>query len=227
MDRISFVIPCFNNEENIDDLFTALLKNEKLFLNVYFEYVLVDDASDDNTFEILINWQKKLSDKIKLLQLRKNIGSHKAVFKGLNMTTGDCVIVMAADLQDPPELSYEMFQEWKNGNKLVLAVKNNPPPVFSILFHNLMRTLFVKKAPKGSFDYVLFDKSILSSLQKKSMKNCNLFYRLIDIQPCYSIVGYTKQERRKGKSGWTFIKKVLFFSENIFAYLISSIGALK
>lgn len=227
MDRISFVIPCFNNEENIDDLFIALLENEKLFSNIEFEYVLVDDASEDKTYEVLKNWQKQHSDKIKLLQQTKNIGSHKAAFKGLNLITGDCVIVMAADLQDPPALSYQMFQEWRNGNKLVLAIKNNPLPLFSKLFHNLMRTLFVRKAPKGSFDYVLFDKSLLLILLKPSIKNCNLFYRLIDIQSDFSIISYSKQERRKGKSGWTFSKKISFFSENTIWYTLSKFGIIK
>jgi dolichol-phosphate mannosyltransferase len=227
MDRISFVIPCFNNEENIDDLFYALFKNEKQFSSVNFEYVLIDDASEDMTFEVLKNWQKKYSDKIKLLQLTKNIGSHKAVLKGLKLATGDCIIVMAADLQDPPELSYKLFQEWKNGNKLVLAIKNNPLPLFSKLFHNLMRTLFVKKAPKGSFDYALFDKSIVRTLQEKSIKNCNLFYRLVELHPVFSTVLYSKRIRQKGKSGWSFQKKIFFLLENILFYSISKLGLVK
>jgi dolichol-phosphate mannosyltransferase len=227
MVRISFVIPCFNNEENIDDLFHALFENEKQFSDVDFEYVLIEDSSEDSTFEVLEKWQKKNFDKIKLLQLTKNIGSHKAVFKGLNSVTGDCVIVMAADLQDPPELSYQLFQEWKNGNKLVLAIKNNPLPLFSKLFHNLMRALFVNKAPKGAFDYVLFDRSFLPNLQKPSIKNCNLFYRLVDLEPKFSILYYTKKQRKKGKSGWSFSKKFIFFTENITAYLFSKLGIIR
>ena len=227
MTKISFVIPCFNNEVNIDDLFIALLENEKQFSDADFEYVMVDDASKDKTFEALKKWQKKYIDKVKLKQLTKNIGSHKAVFKGLNSVTGDCVIVMAADLQDPPELSYKMFQEWQSGNKLVLAIKNNPLPAVSKIFHNIMRTLFVKNAPKGSFDYVLFDRSLLPELQKSSVKNCNMFYRLVDLQPEFSILSYTKEKRQKGKSGWNFEKKFVFFSENLLYYCISKFGIMK
>ncbi|MGE0636805.1 MAG: glycosyltransferase [Bacteroidia bacterium] len=227
MDRISFVIPCFNNAENVDDLFYALLENEKQFSGVAFEYVMVDDASEDRTYEILTTWQKKLPDKLRLLQLRKNIGSHKAVFKGLNMATGDCVIVMAADLQDPPKLSFELIRKWEMGSKLVLAIKNNSLSVTSKLFHWIMRTFFVKSAPYGAFDYALFDKYLIPKLQNKSVKNCNLFYRLVDLQPNFSYLIYTKQERKKGKSGWTFTKKLFFFSENISSYFISSIGILK
>ena len=227
MTKISFVIPCFNNEVNIDDLFIALLENEKQFSDADFEYVMVDDASKDKTFEALKKWQKKYIDKVKLKQLTKNIGSHKAVFKGLNSVTGDCVIVMAADLQDPPELSYKMFQEWQSGNKLVLAIKNNPLPAFSKLFHNIMRTLFVKQAPKGAFDYVLFDKSLLPELQMLSIKNCHLFYRLIDLHPEFSILSYTKKKRQKGKSGWTSSKKIFFFLENIAAYSLNKSGIKK
>lgn len=227
MDKVSFVIPCFNNEENIDDLFTALFKNEKIFNGVIFEYIMVDDASRDKTPEVLKKWQKDNTDKIKIIELQKNIGSHKAIFKGLNSVTGDCVIVMAADLQDPPRLSYNMFQEWKNGNKLVLAIKNNPMPLFSELFHNIMRMLFVNQAPKGAFDYVLFDKSIMHELQKQSIKNCNLFYRLVDLQYEFSELVYTKEKREKGKSGWTFSKKMFFFLENIAAYSLNKSGIIK
>lgn len=227
MDKVSFVIPCFNNEENIDDLFTALFENEKQFHEVCFEYVMIDDASKDKTTEVLKKWQGNSTYQIKVVELNKNIGSHKAVFKGLNYVTGDCVIIMAADLQDPPELSYKMFMEWKKGGKLVLAIKNNPMPAFSKLFHNIMRILFVRRAPKGAFDYVLFDKSLIPKLQMKSIRNCNLFYRLIDLQPKFSYISYTKRKREKGKSGWTFSKKLFLFIENIYAYSISSIGILK
>ena len=227
MTKISFIIPCFNNEANIDDLFIALFENEKQFQQIYFEYVMVDDASSDNTSEVLKKWQKNYSEQIKVIELKKNIGSHKAVFKGLNSVKGDCVIVMAADLEDPPELSYRMFLEWESGNKLVLAIKNNPLPAFSKLFHNIMRTLFVKQAPKEAFDYVLFDKSLLPELQMLSIKNCNVFYRLVDLHPEYSILSYTKEKRQKGKSGWTSSKKIFFFLENIAAYSLNKSGIKK
>ncbi len=227
MNKISFVIPCFNNEENIDDLFNALFENEKQFHEVCFEYVMIDDASKDKTIEVLKKWQGNSTYQIKVVELNKNIGSHKAVFKGLNYVTGDCVIIMAADLQDPPELSYKMFMEWKKGGKLVLAIKNNPMPAFSKLFHNIMRILFVRRAPKGAFDYVLFDKSLIPKLQIKSIRNCNLFYRLIDLQSETSILNYTKEKRLKGKSGWTFQKKIVFFSENLLYYSISKTGITK
>lgn len=224
MTKISFVIPCFNNEENIDDLFNALIKNENKFTNTSFEYVMIDDASEDRTVVLLCGWQKKFPEKIKLIQLNRNIGSHKAVFKGLNTVTGDCVIIMAADLQDPPELCIQLYEEWKEGNKLVLAVKDNSLSFSSKVFHKIMRSFFVKYAPNGAFDYALFDKSMLTELKKRSLKNCNLFYRLVELNSCFSAVHYQKKERLKGKSGWTFSKKMYFFVENILAYSVSKIG---
>ncbi len=225
MDKISFVIPCFNNEENIDDLFNELLENEKQFSGVQFEYIMIDDAAEDKTFEVLNKWQKKISEKLQLIKLQKNIGSHKAVFKGLSSASGNCVVVMASDLQDPPQLTKQMFEEWKKGNKLVVAVKENMnPSISSNIFHFLMRILFVKRAPQHAFDYVLFDKSLLLDLLKPSVKNCNLFYRLIEIQPQFSEIHYIKQQRIKGKSGWTFSKKFYFFIENIFMYSVSKLG---
>lgn len=225
--KISFIIPCFNNEENIDDLFVALFENEKQFSDTEFEYVMIDDESQDKTFDVLSNWKKKEQEKIILVKLKKNIGSHKAIFKGLSLATGDCIVVMAADLQDPPELSKAMFRQWKKGDKLVLGLKDNTPPFSSKLFHGIMKSFFVESAPDGAFDYALFDKSLIGELQKKSVKNCNLFYRLVDIQPQYTTIRYAKQKRKKGKSGWTFSKKLLFFIENIFAYSLTKTGILK
>ncbi len=224
MDKISFVIPCFNNEENIDDLFKALLENEKQFSDGAFQYIMIDDASQDKTIVVLSKWQHLLPQKIKLVKLQKNIGSHKAVFKGLNSVTGDCIIVMAADLQDPPELCKSLLEEWKKENKLVLAVKENSLSFSSKVFHFIMRLLFVRNAPAGAFDYALFDKSLLTDLLKHSKRNCNFFYRLVEIQSQFSTISYIKQPRQKGKSGWTFSKKMFFFLENIIMYSFSKLG---
>lgn len=219
MTKISFVIPCYNNEPNIDGLFDALTANEKNFSDVSFEYVMVDDCSTDKTVEVLRRQEKQIPEKIKILQLYNNIGSHKAIFKGLQAVSGDCIIVMAADLQDPPELSKQLFEKWEKGNKLVLAIKTNPLPFTSRLFHFIMKS-FVNNAPSRSFDYILFDKSIIKALLKPSKRNCNFFYRLVDINPDYSEINYLKRTRLNGKSGWTFRKKLLFFIENLLGYAI-------
>lgn len=227
MNKISFVIPCFNNEENIDDLFNALFENEQKFKNVEFEYILIDDASKDKTVEVISRWQQRFPEKIKVKTLERNKGSHKAVFVGLSSVTGTCIIIMAADLQDPPELSIQMYKEREKGNKLVIAVKGNTNlPFSSRIFHFIMRSIFVKNAPEGAFDYALFDRSLLTTLLKPSVKNCNIFYRLAEIQPEYSIIYYQKRQREKGRSGWTLLKKISFFIENILMYLLSKLGLL-
>jgi len=135
---------------------------------------------------------------------------------------------MAADLQDPPELSKPMFEYWKKGNKLVIAVKEDHNlSFFSNIFHFIMQSIFVRNAPKGAFDYALFDKSLLQDLLKTTVKNCNFFYRLVELKSEFTTINYQKSQRQKGKSGWTFSKKIYFFTENIISYSISKLGIYK
>ncbi|HEY6161619.1 MAG TPA: glycosyltransferase, partial [Bacteroidia bacterium] len=105
MPKLSFIIPCYFNEENIPVTTAELLKNESLFPNdVEFEYVLVDDGSKDRTFDEMMKFKNATPSKVKLVKLAGNVGSYNAILAGMNYATGDCNVIFTADLQDPPEL---------------------------------------------------------------------------------------------------------------------------
>ena len=109
MPKLSIIIPCYFNEENIPITKQKLIQNESLFeSDVTFEYVMVDDGSKDNTIGELIKFKNEHPGKVKIVKLAGNVGSYNAILAGMNYASGDCCSVIAADLQDPPELMVKM-----------------------------------------------------------------------------------------------------------------------
>ena len=126
MPKISIIIPCYFNGENIPLTSKELIENEKNFdSDMEFEYVMVDDGSKDNTYEELIKFKASNPGKVTLVKLAGNVGSYNAILAGMHHATGDCNVILAADLQDPPELIPKMVEYWKKGIKFVVANREN------------------------------------------------------------------------------------------------------
>jgi len=227
MAKISIITPCYQNEKNISVTFPALLENEKNFPNgTEIEYVFIDDGSQDNTFEELRKIHQSFPHKVKVLRLSRNFGANNASYAGICHSTGDCCVILAADLQDPPELIPELFKHWQNGFKLVLAQKINREDslltkFFSSTYHNLIRKIVLRNAPKGGFDLWLFDKSLRDELRKMDEKNFFLPYLFIWMGYRYVSIPYTRRKREIGKSQWTLSKKIKSFIDSFisFSYL--------
>src|SRR5689334_11207474 len=158
MPRLSIIIPCYYNEENIPITSKRLLENEKNFpAGVEFEYVMVDDGSKDGTYQALKKFQSENPGKVVLIKLAANVGSYNAIIAGMEHASGDCNTVISCDLQDPPELIAKMYEHWARGIKMVIANRQDrqddfPSSVFSKFFHSLTRRLALKNLPKGGFD---------------------------------------------------------------------------
>lgn len=166
MPKISIIIPCYYNEENLPDTTEQLLQNEKLFPgDVEFEYVMVDDGSKDGTLRELKKFKAAYPGKVIILKLSGNFGSYTAILAGMKHATGDCNVVIAADLQDPPALIRKMYDYWQKGIKLVLANRANREDsffekTFARIYHGLIRRYAIRNMPKGGFDFCLFDKKL-------------------------------------------------------------------
>ncbi|MES2559962.1 MAG: glycosyltransferase family 2 protein [Bacteroidota bacterium] len=224
MPKLSIIIPCYHNEHNIPVTSRALIANESLFpADISFEYVMVDDGSKDNTFEALKQFKNEYPSKVKLVKLSGNFGSYNAIQAGMKYATGDCNIVIAADLQDPPELMVKMVEYWKKGVKLVLANREDrEDPFFSKLFANQYQKLIRKYAlpnlPKGGFDFCLFDQQLREQVVALEEKNTNSLYLLVWLQYDYVSIPYQRKERSIGKSKWTFKKKVQLFIDSFISF---------
>ena len=125
MKKISILIPCYNEEENVGPMsqaITALFEGE---LSTYdYELVFIDNDSTDNTRALLREICRK-NPNIKAIFNAKNFGQFNSPFYGMLQTTGDCTISMVCDFQDPVELIPQYIREWENGYKIVIGIKSN------------------------------------------------------------------------------------------------------
>ena len=227
MPKISIVIPCYYNELNIPITGPALIENERNFpSDVTFEYVYVDDGSKDQTLKALLDLKQKYPEKIKVLKLAGNVGSYNAIVAGTEYSTGDCVSVITADLQDPPELIAKMYDYWLKGIKFVVANRTNREESFvkktlANTFQYLIKKHALPNIPKGGFDFVLFDKQLKEELIKIKEKNTNSLYLLAWMNFEMVSIPYTRLERKVGVSKWTFKKRMKLFIDSFvsFSYL--------
>ena len=235
--KVSVVVPVYFNAPSLPELFNRLdnLNRELLGINLELEVVAVDDGSKDDSFEILVEYSKKYSF-LNAFQLTKNFGEAPASKFGLRKITGDAFSVLAADLQDPPELILEMAKTWLEGNNYVICerTKRNDP-VFSKFLANLYYKFLTKfimpTYPKKGFDLFLMDSRYLPVINDSSKSSSiPLILSWIGIEP--KKIGYVRQTREHGKSTWTLFKRINLLLDVLFSFsrkpirIVSSIGAI-
>lgn len=238
MPKISVIIPCYYNELNIPITTQELIQNERLFADdVVFEYVMIDDGSKDNTLAEIQKFKTAYPHKVIIVKLSGNFGSYNAIQAGMKYASGDCNIVIAADLQDPPELMLKMYEYWNKGVKLVIANRNEREDTFASRFfaqqyQKLIRKYALPNLPNGGFDYCLFDKQLCKQVVEMNENNTNSLYLLMWLKYDYVSIPYTRRIRKVGKSHWTLQKKITLFIDSFvsFSYtplrLITTTGIL-
>lgn len=230
--KISIVIPCYYNENNIPVTIQELKSTESIFPEeVEFEYVLVDDGSRDGTWLALKKVKEEYPDQVTIVKLAGNVGSYTAILAGLAEGKGDCYTVIAADLQDPPELILKMYNHWKNGTKLIMANRQDredplSQKIFSNTYHYLIRKLAIKDIPKGGFDFVFFDKQLKEEVVKMQEKNTNTLYLLPWMGYEYVTIPYTRKKREIGESKWTVSKKIKLFIDSFVSFSFFPLRAI-
>ncbi|MBL7921289.1 MAG: glycosyltransferase family 2 protein [Bacteroidia bacterium] len=224
MSKITIITPCYGNELNIPDYAVKMLENEKIFpADVEFEYILIDDGSKDNTWAAMQVFKQQYPDKVRIIKLVRNFGSTNAVFSSLPYATGDCIVIISADLQDPPDLILKLYENWKKGFKLVLANRTNreEPLMQKILSnstHMMMKKFGLKNLPEGGFDMNLFDKEIKDILIKMDDKNSYFPFLLMWLGYEFVSIPYVRRKREIGKSGYTMAKKIKVFVDAFVAF---------
>lgn len=223
MKTFSIIIPVYYNESNLPDTIPQLLALAEKLTNFHLELVFVDDGSGDHSWNILLEFQKKHPQIIKIMKLTRNFGSMAAVQAGLKVASGDCVGVIAADLQDPPELFLEMEKYWENGIKAIFAVRQGREESFSQrLFSNtyyfLLKKMAIPDYPNGGFDVLLIDRQVVDELNKINEKNTNVFSLVFWLGFPYMLIPYVRRSRKKGQSRWTLTKKVKLFIDSFVSF---------
>jgi glycosyltransferase involved in cell wall biosynthesis len=234
--KFSIVVPFYYNELNIPYTVPRLQAMQNLLPVFDLEFIFVDDGSQDQTLPLLLN-EKDKDTRIKVIKLSRNFGSMSAIQAGLRYASGDCVGIIAADLQDPPELFVEMIERWESGKKVVMATRADreesfSQKLFSNSYYYLMDKFALKGYPNGGFDFVLIDRQIVKEIIKISEKNTNIMSLIFWLGYNQETIPYVRQERKLGKSKWTLSKKVKLFIDSFvsFSYapirFMSSIGFL-
>jgi dolichol-phosphate mannosyltransferase len=232
MPKLSIIIPCYFNEANIPVTMQALVANEARFPpEVTFEYVLVDDGSGDGTVAALHAFRQQQPGKVRVVELAGNVGSYNAIVAGMAHATGDCNVIITADMQDPPELMVQMYAYWRQGIKLVIGNRQDRredalTKLLANLFHSLMRRFALPNIPSGGFDYVLFDVQIREHIVRLQERNSNLFYLMTWLGYPYVNIPYVRSRREIGRSRWTLSKKLKLFLDSFLAFSFFPIRAI-
>ena len=123
MKKISIMIPCYNEQESLPLLYKALyavMEDQRVSSKYDFEIMLVNDGSADSTLAVMRQLHKE-DNRVSYIDLSRNFGKENAMMAGFDYVTGDCCIIMDADLQDPPEVIFQMIEKWEEGYEDVYA----------------------------------------------------------------------------------------------------------
>lgn len=225
MSLLSVIVPCFNEEENVEPFYEELLKNDTFFREkgVDIEILYVDDGSQDKTAEVVKRLREK-DERVHLLSFSRNFGKEAAIYAGLEHSQGDWLVLMDADLQDPPSLLPEMFSWLEQGYDSVatrrVSRKGEPPirSLFARLFYKLMKKISKTEIMDGARDYRLMTRQMADAVI--SMQEYNRFTKGI-----FGWVGfrtkwmeYENVERARGETKWSFWKLFLYSLDGITAF---------
>lgn len=221
----SIVIPVYFNEPNIPYTIPCLEELQKKLSEYDIEFIFVDDGSRDHSLDLLLKARER-NKRITVIKLSKNFGANIASQAGIRHAKGDCIGLLAADLQDPPELFEDMLQKWKEGYKVVMAVREDrEEPWHQKFFSNstyfLMRNIAFPDYPKKGYDLVLFDRQVANELRQYSGRNSYLPFLIFSLGHKRFQIPYIRKKREHGESQWTFSKKIKAFIDSIvnFSYV--------
>lgn len=225
MELLSVIVPCYNEEENVHYFYEELMKNESFFKEraLDVEVIYVNDGSKDNTVAEV----KKLNEndkRVKLVSFSRNFGKEAAIFAGFEKAKGDYVVMMDADLQDPPSLLPELFSYIDEGYDSVATrrVTRKGEPVirsfFARMFYKLMNKISKTEIVDGARDYRLMKRVVVDAIL--SLGEYNRFSKGI-----FGWVGFETKwvefenvERAHGETKWSFWGLVKYSIEGIVAF---------
>ncbi len=225
MKLLSVIVPCYNEEENVSDFYDELFKNTSFFQEkeLEVELIYVDDGSCDNTV-LEVKKLRERDKRVRLLSFSRNFGKEAAIYAGFQKSKGDYIVLMDADLQDPPSLLPEMYGYIEQGYDSVATrrvTRKGEPPIrsfFARIFYRLMNRISKTEIVDGARDYRLMTRRVVDAIL--AMSEYNRFTKGI-----FGWVGYETKwleyeniERRKGETKFSFWKLFAYSIEGITAF---------
>lgn len=209
--KISILVPCFNEEENIVAISETITKEMEEKLPKYnYELIFIDNCSTDKT-KILLEDLCEKNKKIKAIFNAKNFGQFNSPYYGMLQTTGDCTITICADFQDPVDMIPKFVHEWEKGNKIVIGIKTKSKENKFMYF---LRSCYYKIIKKISdteqiehfTGFGLYDKSFIEVLKKLDDPTPFLRGIVAELGFARKEIPYEQQKRRAGKTHNNFYK---------------------
>lgn len=225
MSLLSVIVPCYNEEENVELFYTELIKNDAFFRDkgVDIEILYINDGSKDNTVAEIKKLHER-DERVRLVSFSRNFGKEAAMYAGLQKSKGDYVVIMDVDLQDPPSLLPEMFSWVEQGYDSVATrrvTRKGEPPIrsfFARMFYRLMKKISQTEMMDGARDYRLMTRQMVDAIL--DMTEYNRFTKGI-----FGWVGfetkwieYENVERARGETKWNFWKLLLYSFDGITAF---------
>jgi glycosyltransferase involved in cell wall biosynthesis len=228
---VSIVTPAYNEAESLVPLYLRLCA---VFgaLDVEWEWVVIDDHSSDITFDLLENMAQR-DPRIRALRFARNSGSHLAVTCGLREAAGACAVIIAADLQDPPETLPDLIAHWRKGAQVVWAARaarhgeNISTTGFARLYYWLMRSFVgLKQMPVTGADFFLLDRCVLDSFREFQESNASIMTLILWMGFRQDSITYEKQARVHGSSKWNLESKLKLVVDSITAFTYKPIRCM-
>ena len=228
MKLLTVVVPCYNEEEALPIFYDEMSRTMEEFKNtdseLEFELLFIDDGSKDNTLQIIKSLKAK-DDRVRYVSFSRNFGKEAGIYAGLDNANGDYVVIMDADLQDPPSLLPEMYkavsEEGYDTAATRRVTRKGEPPIrsfFARQFYRLMNSMTELDIMDGARDYRIMTRTMVDAVL--SMKEYNRFTKGI-----YSWVGfktkwidYENRERVAGETKWNFWKLFLYSMEGFVGF---------
>lgn len=209
---ISFVIPVYRNERAITVTYDKIRAALASDLSGYdYEFVFVDDGSDDGSLEELLRL-RSADPRVRIVSFTRNFGQMAAILAGLKHATGDLVLHLSADLQDPVALIPRMVRDYEAGSELVIGHRAEREDrwtsrITSRIFYGIIR-LSLPQLPAGGFDYVLMARRVVDSFNSIEVRNRFFQGDLLWMGYKTTFIPYTRAKRTIGRSQYTFAKRL-------------------
>ncbi|MBD5545769.1 MAG: glycosyltransferase family 2 protein [Lachnospiraceae bacterium] len=229
MSRISIVVPVYYNSDTLMLLYEDM-KTKILYRLEDYEIVFVDDGSGDDSWQIM-NQIREMDERVQCVKLSRNFGEHAAILAGLSVCTGDCAVTKQADLQEDSEIILEMYDSWKRGNKVVLAVRSERDEgavkkFFASLYYAIVRKFINKRMPAGGCDCYLLDRQVIKVLELLDEKNSSLTLQVLWAGFQTDHIYFHRKDREIGKSRWTLGKKIKLVMDSMMSFSYFPIRAM-
>ncbi len=236
MQLISFVLPIYNEQDNIPKLWKELSNvRSKIEKEFYVEFIFVNDGSKDNSINELIQIYKENSSTVKIVDFARNHGHQIAVTAGQDIAKGDAIIIMDTDLQDPPETCLDLIAEWQNGFDIVYAQRSKYKTNFvkqtcAWAFYRILKKIASVDIPVDTGDFRLLSKRVNEEMKKYTEKSRYLrgITSLIGFKQ--TAIQFARSDRFSGKPAYTFTKSLKLALDGITGFsvfplqLISFVG---